>query len=170
MNGKELSRALRQGSGNFLEQRRQAVALSLLASAAMSAVTLYQMGVIRRLPEPPLPFLNAEKVDASPEAYNRLQTQTPDAAFGLMSYGATVVLAAMAGPDRARAAPLIPIALAAKAILDAVNAGYLTWEQIAKHRALCSYCLVAAAASVAIVPVVLPEARLALQNLKSREA
>ena len=170
MSAQELSRAFREGSGEHLVNRRRIVGLSLLASAMMGAVTTYQVGLIKHLPEPPLPFLNADRVDASPEAYNRMGTATPDAAIGLVSYGVTIVLAAMAGPDRARALPLIPVALAVKTIADAGNAGYLTYEQIAKHKAVCSYCLVAAVASFMTVPYALPEAREALRRWKERGA
>lgn len=170
MNAQALSAQWRTGSGNFLAQRRRIVALSLVATAAMGAVTLYQTGVLKHLPEPPLPGLDAEKVDASPEAYNRVGTATPDAALGLVSYAATVALATMAGTDRARQQPLIPLVLAGKVTVDALNAGYLTWEQIAKHRALCSYCLVAAAASFAIVPASWPEARAALKYWRRKRS
>ena len=166
MSGAGLSRELRTGEGAFLGRRRQTVGLSLVASAAMGAITLYQMGLIRHLPEPPLPYLDADKVDAAPEAYNRAGTATPDAALGLANYGVTVVLAAMAGPDRARALPWLPLLLAVKVGVDALNAGYLTYEQVAKHKALCSYCLLASAATFATVPAVLPEARAAWNHLR----
>ncbi len=166
MSGASLSRELRGGEGAFLRQRRQTVGLSLIASAAMGVITLYQMGLISHLPEPPLPYLDADKVDAAPEAYNRAGTATPDAALGLVNYAATVVLASMAGPGRARALPWLPLVLAAKVGVDAINAGYLTYEQIAKHKALCSYCLLASAATFATIPLVLPEARAAWQHLR----
>jgi hypothetical protein len=69
-----LSRELRLGSGRFLTQRRGIVGLSLLAAGSMGLITLYQMGIIRHLPEPPLPMLNADKVDASAEAYSRFSS------------------------------------------------------------------------------------------------
>ncbi|AFZ69569.1 vitamin K epoxide reductase family protein [Deinococcus peraridilitoris] len=168
MNAQTLSAQWRAEEGDFLAERRRIVGLSLLAAAAMGAVTLYQTGLVKHLPEPPLPYLNAEKVDASPEAYNRVGSATPDAALGLVSYAATVMLATMAGMDRARQYPLIPLVLAGKVTVDAVNAGYLTWEQIAKHKALCSYCLVAAAASLAVVPAAWPEARAALKYWRTK--
>ena len=46
---------------------------------------------LRRVPEPPLPFLGADAVDAAGEAYQRLKT--PDAAIGLPSAGVTLALA-----------------------------------------------------------------------------
>ncbi|QIN80932.1 hypothetical protein GBA65_20560 [Rubrobacter marinus] len=131
----------------------------------MGVISLYQLGVIKHLPDPPLSVFDSDKVDASEEAYALFQT--PDGPIGLGSYAATLGLAAMGGRDRAEEHPLIPLALAAKVAFDALQAGKLTVDQITKHRALCSYCLVAAGATFATVPLVLPEARAALRALRS---
>ena len=40
-------------------------------------VSLYQTGIIRYLPDPPLPVFNLDRVDASEYVYKR--RQTPDA-------------------------------------------------------------------------------------------
>jgi hypothetical protein len=168
MQSRELSRELRHGSGRFLESRRGVVGLSLLAAGSMGLIALYQTGVLKHLPEPPLPFLDADEVDAAPEAYGRLGLPVPDAALGFVSYGTTLALAATGGRDRADEQPWIPLALAAKAGIDAVQAAKLTWEQWAKHRAFCSWCLLAAAATFAAVPLVIPEARAALRSISGR--
>ncbi len=55
MTPEQLSRELRLGSGRFLQQRRKVLGLSLIAVGAMMPISLYQMGVIKHLPEPPLP-------------------------------------------------------------------------------------------------------------------
>lgn len=160
---RRLSRELREGSGEHLERRRKATGYALVASGAMAIIALYQMGVIPHLPEPNLPYLDADKVDAADEAYRKLTM--PDAVLGLQSYSTTLALIAMGGKDRARTHPWIPVALAAKALVDAVQAGKLTVDQWTKHRAFCSYCLVAAGATFATLPLTLPEAREAWGNL-----
>ncbi len=164
----ELSRELRHGSGEFIDRRRKAAGLALVSAGSMALISLYQMGVIDHLPEPPLPYLNADKVDASGEAYEKLAM--PDAVLGLSSYATTLMLIAAGGTDRERTAPWLPVALAAKAMLDAAQAGKLTWDQWAKHRAFCSWCLLAAGATFATVPLVIPEAREALRHLGAEAA
>ncbi|MGH2498374.1 MAG: hypothetical protein ACRDIV_27075 [Ktedonobacteraceae bacterium] len=72
--------------------------------------------VIKHLPEPPLPSLDADKVDASAEAYSRFST--PDGVLGLGNYAVTMGLAAMGGQDRAQKQPWIPLMLAAKVAFD----------------------------------------------------
>ena len=165
MRPETLSRELRLGTGRFLQLRRQSLGLSLLAMGAMTPIALYQMGIIRHLPEPPLPRLNADLVDAAPEAYAILAT--PDAVLGIVSFGVTAWLAAAGGADRQRAQPWIPLALAGKVAVDAANGIRLSVDQWSKHRAFCSWYLLGAAASIATVPVVIPEARAALGRLRS---
>jgi uncharacterized membrane protein len=157
---------LRRGAGDFLEQRRRIAGLTSLASLALGVVGLYQFGLVRRVPEARLPFLDADAVDAAGEAYQQLKT--PDAALGLLSAAATLVLAGMGDRNRTRTAPWVPLALAAKAAVDAGGGIYLFAEQVTKHRKICSWCTVAAAAQVATVPLALPEARAALQRLRGR--
>ncbi|MBA2622962.1 MAG: vitamin K epoxide reductase family protein [Chthoniobacterales bacterium] len=162
----QLSRELRTGSGNFLEERRSVVALSLTAIGCMGLIAAYQMGLIRRLPDLPLPLMDADKVDASEEAYAHFQMG--DAFIGLGSYAATMGLAAMGPKDRAEKQPWIPLALAAKATADAAQAAKLTYDQWAKHKAFCIWCLVAAAATFATVPLVMGEAAAAARHLAKR--
>ncbi len=159
----ELSLQLRRGSGNYLARRRTVVGLSLAAIGSLGIVALYQVGLIDHLPEPPLPGLDADKVDAAAEAYAYFST--PDAFIGLGSYAVTMGLAAMGGADRATQRPWIPLALAAKVLVDAAQAGKLTVDQWTKHRAFCFWCILAAGATFATVPLAIPEARAALDRL-----
>ncbi len=155
---------LRRGSGPYLTSRRRTVGLSLGAAASLGVVALYQTGILKHLPEPPLRFLDADKVDASGEAYQMFKL--PDALLGIGSYTATAALAAMGGARRHRDSPWLPLLLAAKVAMDALWAGGLTVEQVSKHKALCSWCLATAAATFATVPQVVPEARAAVAALR----
>ena len=156
---------LRRGRGDHLSQRRAIAGLDLLATLALGVVGAYQFGLLKRVPEPSLPGLGADAVDASAEAYEMLRT--PDSAIGLASAAVTLVLAGMGDRDRARDMPLVPLALAAKAALDAAGGAYLFAEQVTKHKKVCSWCTVAALAQIATVPLALPEARTAWRRLRS---
>jgi len=161
-----VSDALRRGAADYLEQRRRLAAMVLSAMGSLGVVAAYQFGLLRRPPEPRLWRLDAERVDASGEAYEYLKT--PDAALGLASYALTLVLAGMGPAGRARTRPWIPLLLAAKVAGDAAWGVYLTAEQGSKHRRFCSWCLLAAAASLAALPQALPEAGAALTSLRAR--
>lgn len=131
---------------------------------AMIMVGLYQAGILKNLPEPDLPYFDADKVDSSGEAYSHLEAG--DGFLGLISYSVTATLAAMGPPDRSRRSPLLPLMLTSKAVVDTLQAARLTRNQWTKHRAFCSWCLVAAAATFATLPLTLPEARAAVANLR----
>ncbi len=162
----ELSQQLRNGTGAYMAQRRGIVSLSLVAIGSMSLITLYQMGVIKHLPEPPLPYLDADKVDASAEAYSRFST--PDGILGVGNYAVTMGLAAMGGQERSRNQPWIPLVLAAKVGFDVSQAIRLFFDQKTKQRAFCSWCLLAAGTTLAIVPLTIPETLAAIRELRQR--
>lgn len=162
----ELSRRLRRGQGQFLDARRRMAGLTLAASASMGLISLYQLGAIRSLPDLPFGPFDADKVDASEEAYAYFAT--PDAVLGLANYAATLMLIAAGGRDRAATLPWLPLALAAKLTADVVASGKLSVDQWTQHRAFCIWCLLAAGATFASLPQILPEARAALRTLRGQ--
>jgi uncharacterized membrane protein len=149
-----------------LRRRRWILGLSLLGTLAAQIVTLFQMGLVRRLPDPPIGPFDSGRVDASDYGYSRLQT--PDAALMLVSYSITAALAAAGGRDRAVEAPALPVALAAKTAWDSVSAVKLGQEEWAQNRALCAYCQVATVASLASLALALPEALRAVRAATER--
>jgi hypothetical protein len=163
MTPEELERQLRLGSGPFLVRRRGIVGLEMVAIGAMGLIALYQMGILKHLPEPPLPFLDADRVDASAEAYSRLST--PDGVLGLGNYAVTMGLAAMGGQNRAEKQPWLPLALAAKVAFDTSQAIRLFIDQKTKYNAFCFWCLLAASTTLAAIPLVIPEAYAAFRQL-----
>jgi hypothetical protein len=80
-NAEGLSDELRTSDDPLMRRRRQVVCLSLVSATCMGVFAAYQMGLLRHVPEPPVPMLDADKVDASPEAYEKLSTG--DAFLGL---------------------------------------------------------------------------------------
>ena len=159
----ELQRAWRAGTMSSLAMRRAIACRTLAAMGAMGVIALYQLGIIHRLPDPPLPGFDADKVHGSDVAYARLAM--PDAALGLMSYAVTFALTAAGGQDRARTTPWLPLALGAKAAFDLAQAGRLLVLEVTRLRALSLWSLVAAGATASAVPLVAREARWAARHL-----
>ncbi|HEX5413889.1 MAG TPA: vitamin K epoxide reductase family protein [Terriglobia bacterium] len=162
----ELGRELRQDSDTSLKCRRGVVGLSLTSIVSMGIIALYQIGILKHVPEPPFPGFDADKVNGSAQAYAYLST--PDAVFGLGNYATTLSLAAMGPANRAEKQPWVPIALAAKVGADAILAGKLTVDQWTKHRAFSFWCLLSAGSTLVALLLVLPEAHAALRELKQR--
>ena len=154
-----VSDALRRGSSPYLDDRRRTAVLQTAVAGTLAVVGLYQFGVLRSVPEPSLPGLGADRVDAAGEAYTLLRT--PDSALGIASAGVSLVLAGMGGAKRHEEQPWIPLLLLGKSLFDAAGGVYLFAEQVTKHKRICSWCTVSSALLVATVPAVLPEARAA---------
>lgn len=161
-----VSDALRRGASPGLARRRRVAGLALGAVASLLPVAAYQVGLVRHLPDPPLPGMDADAVDASGEAYRLLLT--PDAVLGIVSYAVTAALAAMGPEGRVRSMPQVPLALAVKVGLDSASALYLTAEQLTRHRKVCAYCTAASALTLAMVPAVVPDAQAAWQSWRDR--
>ena len=161
-----VSDALRRGAGDFLDRRRRMAWLQMLAAGTLGVVGLYQFGLVKSVPEPSLPGLDADRVDASGEAYAFLKT--PDSALGITSAGVSLVLAGMGGANRHEEQPWIPLLLLGKSLVDAAGGLYLTAEQLTKHKRICSWCTASGALLVMTVPTALPEARAAWRALRSR--
>lgn len=168
MDPEELGRELRERRDPLLDNRRKIVGLSLTALGCMGLISLCQMGIIRHIPDPPLPGIDSDKVDASEEAYGHLQMG--DAFIGLVSYAVTAALTAMGGAERAKERPWFPLAMAAKTGFDAAQAAKLTYDQFARHRAACLWCLIASAAPFAAAALALPEARSALRHWRGKSS
>jgi uncharacterized membrane protein len=156
MHPRQLSHELREGRSDDLTRRRWVIGLSLLGAAMGQLVSLYQTGIIRRLPDPPVRIFDSSRVDASDYAYKRLQT--PDGVMMVASYALTAWLAAAGGEGRARQLPALPLALGLKTLGDTAVALELAREEWAENKALCAYCQVATFASLASVALALPEA------------
>ncbi|MDQ3151632.1 MAG: vitamin K epoxide reductase family protein [Actinomycetota bacterium] len=155
---------LRRGASADLVRRRRATALTLLATGALAVAEAYPGGAAAPRPRATAAVARRRPRRASGEAYRLFGT--PDAALGIASFGATLVLHGAGPGDRAESRPWLPLLAAAKTVGDAAASVFLFAEQVSGHRRLCSWCTLAAVANVAAVPAVLPEARRALRALQ----
>lgn len=163
MNPTQLSHELREEQTPDLTRRRWMIGLSLLGVAAGQIVSMYQTGILKHLPDPPVDVFDSDKVDASDYAYKRLET--PDAFMMIVNYGITAWLAAAGGKNRAASRPWLPIATAVKAIADTALDVQLAREEWQENKALCAYCQAATVISAATVALAVPEAIKAIRNL-----
>lgn len=162
----ELSRQLRTDHSPVMQRRRWIVGLSLAGVTIGQIVSLFQTGIIKDLPDPPVGPFDSARVDASDYAYKRLQT--PDALFMIITYGITAALAGAGGRDRARTNPALPLALAGKAAYDAAVCTQLGVEEWKTNKALCAYCQVATLISYATLALSLVEAGDALRTVQGK--
>jgi len=152
----ELRRELQESNESDLRVRRLIIGLSLVGMGAMTAVALFQTGIIKHLPDPPLKDFDSDKVNSSDTAY---ALGVPDGTLSLASLAANIPIAAFGGENRAETQPLVPLAAAAKASVEAVVAGWYFYQMPTKEKKWCGYCIVGALANFGIAALSLVEAK-----------
>jgi uncharacterized membrane protein len=162
----QLRRELQRGRSDEIWRRRGVIGLSLVGMAAMTAVTLFQTGVIKHLPDPPIDGFDSDKVNSSDTAY---ALGVPDGALSLASLAANIPLAALGGENRADEQPLVPIAAAGKALVEAMVAGWYFYQMPTKEKAWCGYCIVGALCNFGIAALAFPEAKRAIESLAEND-
>lgn len=163
---RQLRRELQSGETEGLRRRRAIIGLSLVGMAAMGAVSLLQTGIVKHLPDPPLPNFDSDKVNSSDVAY---MLGVPDGTVSLASLAANIPLAAYGGGNRAAEAPWVPLFAAGKAAVEAVIAGWYFYQMPAREKAWCGYCVAGALANFGVFALTLPEAKEALSSLRERQ-
>jgi len=152
----ELRHELQESNESDLRLRRAIIGLSLVGMGAMTAVALFQTGIIKHLPDPPLKDFDSDKVNSSDTAY---ALGVPDGTLSLASLAANIPIAAFGGENRAETQPLVPLAAAAKASVEAVVAGWYFYQMPTKEKKWCGYCIVGALANFGIAALSLVEAK-----------
>lgn len=147
---------LQTGRSVGLRCRRAITALSLVGMFSMAIVSLYQMGRLRHLPDPPMGRFHSDKVNASFRAY---QYGVPDGTVAMTAHALNVVLAAFGGRGRARQMPWVPIVASGKAAVEAgLAVKHLFYRMPVVERSWCSFRVVDALVRMGTFALSLPEA------------
>ena len=150
-------------SSTYMRLRRAVVAANLLGIAVMSLTTLLQIGIVRRLPDPPLRRFDTRKVNSSDEASSY---GGPDSPMNILAHSVNLVAAATGGPDRSRTHPWLPILAAAVELPQTVVAAKYLFSQMPHvDEAWCPYCITDALTHFATLALTLPEAIAGARNL-----
>lgn len=138
------------------------VSFSLLGIAAMTPVSLLQLGVVRHLPDPPIPGFDSDRVNLSQTAS---VLGVPDGPISLASFVVNLPAARLLDPVRH---PRLTIAFGAKAAIEAVVAGWYFAQMPRRERAWCGYCIAAFVGSVGVLAATIPRVRRAARRLRSQ--
>lgn len=159
----ELREDARDDRTPHMRRRRGTVAVSLVGIAGMALTTMLQMGMVRRLPDPPIRRFDTKRVNLSDEAFSY---GGPDSPIVILMHAINMVLATTGGADRARHHPWLPILAASLAgAQSAMAAKYLFYQMPYVDEAYCPYCIVDALAHFATFGLVAPEAVEAAKEL-----
>jgi len=158
----QLRRELQEKQTKNLNRRRAIISLSLLGMGAMTMVSLFQTGVIKHLPDPPIDSFDSDKVNSSDSAY---MLGVPDGTLSLASLALNIPIAAFSGNDRAEKQPLVPVFAAGKSLVEAAVASWYFYQMAAVEKKWCGYCIVGALTNFGIAAFSIPEAIEAVENL-----
>lgn len=164
----QLRYELQQSDDPEIILRRAIIATSIAGIATMAAVTLFQSGIVKHLPDPPQQDFDSEKVNSSEEAFSY---GTPDGALGIANHAANILLATSGSARRAQEAPWLPVAAtlaAAPAALTSMQ--YLFYAMPVKEKAWCGYCVADALTHIATLGFTLYESTRAASHVGQRLA
>jgi uncharacterized membrane protein len=146
--------------------RRAIIGASIVGIGAMAATTLFQTGVVKHLPDPPLKDVDSDQVNASREAYSY---GTPDSPLSILSHAVNIVLTTAGGEKRASKAPWLPIAALLASVPAALTAAqYLFYQMPVKERRWCGYCVTDALTHISTLGFTVFEASESLKHLAKR--
>lgn len=92
---RDLVEQTRHDQSPDMRRRRGTVAVSLLGIGAMAFTTMLQMGVVRRLPDPPIRKFNTKRVNLSDEAFSY---SGPDSSIVILKHAINMVSRRPAAP------------------------------------------------------------------------
>ena len=141
---------VRNESDFHARQLRRIALLSTIGLADFIPISLYQLGVIRHLPDPPGKVFDSDKINRSKEAQIG---GIPDGVVSLLMYSTTIVLV---GGAMARVIKpgLARTLIGGVLIGQAAGGGYYLFNMATVQRKVCTYCVAGALLNfLALIPL-----------------
>lgn len=141
---------IRKSASAKADYRRQIAALSAAGLLDFTVISLYQLGVIKKLPDLPGPLFDSNKVNASKDAQ---VAGLPDAPVSLALYAANLVLASGAIRSKKRGNAFDWL-LAGSLVGQAAGGAYYLYNMTTVQKKVCLYCVTGALLNFAtLVPL-----------------
>lgn len=141
---------IRKRSSTKAENRRDIGLLSAIGLLDFVPISLYQLGVIRHLPDLPGKIFDSDYVNASKEAQI---AGLPDGPVSLLMYAANLVLVGGA-LKRKNKRNVFDYLIAGNALGQAAGGAYYLYTMAAKEKKICPYCVAGALINFAtLVPL-----------------
>ena len=132
------------------ENRRDIALLSAIGLLDFVPISLYQLGIIRHMPDVPGKLFDSDYVNASKEAQ---VMGMPDGPVSLLMYAANLVLVAGALKQKKKR-NLFDYLVAGNALGQAAGGAYYLYNMATVQKKVCLYCVTGALINFAtLVPV-----------------
>lgn len=165
MDATAIRNVLREAHSDDLDRRRKVIALSVVGLIDFCIISLYQTGIIKKLPDIPHPFFDSNKVNASKEAY---QFGVPDGPVSATVYGLTMTLAAAGGSEQASRKPVWDVLLGASIGGNVAGAVYYLYDMAFNQKKVCLYCVTGAIVNIASAVVIAPTVLKSLKKIMGK--
>lgn len=140
---------IRRRSGHATENKRNIALLSAAGLLTFVPISLYQLGVIRHLPDLPGDLFDSDYVNASKEAQ---VAGVPDGPVSLLMYAASLVL--VSGALRKKKRNVFDYLIAGNLLGQAAGGGYYLYNMATEQKKVCAYCVAGALINFAtLVPL-----------------
>lgn len=141
---------IKQQSGEDVKNRKRIVLLSSVGMIDFVPISLYQLGLIRHLPDLPSKLFDSDYVNASKDAQ---VAGIPDGPVSLLMYAANLVLSGNA-IKRKNNSQLFDLLLAGNIVGQAAGGAYYLYNMATKQKRICLYCVTGAILNfAALIPL-----------------
>jgi uncharacterized membrane protein len=140
MNATPSVKTIRKRFDAAADSRRQIGLLSAIGLLDFVPISLYQLGVIRHLPDLPGKLFDSDSVNASKEAQ---VLGLPDGPVSLLMYAANLLLVTGALREKKKR-NLFDYLIAGNALGQAAGGGYYLYIMATKEKKVCVYCVAGA--------------------------
>lgn len=131
---------IRARKGKAAEHRREIALLSAIGLVDFVPISLYQLGIIRHLPDFPGKIFDSDKINASKEAQI---VGLPDGTVSLLMYAANLVLAGAAMKKKKRG-NIFDYFLAVNSLGQAGGGAFYLFNMVKVQKKICPYCVTGA--------------------------
>lgn len=131
---------IRKRSGLAADNRRNIALLSAIGIMDFVPISLYQLGVIRHLPELPGKLFDSDYVNASGEAQ---VAGLPDGPVSLLMYAANLVLVSGALKKKKKR-NVFDYLIAGNSLGQAAGGAYYLYNMATVQKKICPYCVTGA--------------------------
>jgi uncharacterized membrane protein len=122
------------------QHRRDIALLSTIGIVDFIPISLYQLGIIRHMPDFPAKIFDSDYVNASKEAQI---AGLPDGPLSLLMYAANLVCAGAAIKEKKRK-NAFDYLIAANAVGQAAGGAFYLYNMATKQKKVCMYCVTGA--------------------------
>lgn len=137
----KIKKELRKKTNPDLDVKRKLAVLASLGLLDFIIISLYQLGVIRKLPDVPVKGIDSNYVNASDEAY---KMGLPDGSVSATVYTIILVLIGVKGTKKSGREPVWDVLLGGAIAANAAGALDYLRVMIFKQKKICLYCVMGA--------------------------